>query len=744
MATDAQIRALVRRRLARHSAVEEKMRQPLRGLTETYLQIEEEELRREKWGRLSSLLAAIPYPKVPRLRHAGLAYTHAIPTFSPKGLAHKIVVAVTVAAVPIAALAWTQSTEVLKSLNRAIACAETTTLIGADGLLVGATPTSDEAICANYRFMVTAPFSAATTERLGAAVASIEGQFTVGSPYVWFGHDVRGFARKAGQMVGLLPGRGFSSPLLTSVEAAMGEHDLSPWRKLVMIVATSRFTAEALPDDASRAAFIVEHMPTVVRAGHPRAGLLGAHAIFGGEPRTTAEYCQLARAMGYAIWAIRDEVTPRAAQSWATSVGPGAAACVRALAPTPDAEAQAMSDLRAACGGTDLCISPPPLPPDVPEAMALRGLDDALVAIAKDRLPRFSPLSPPGNAQLVALDAMRLGGIERAGPHQTTLDTETQYAIDRSIDPELEYLDRRLPQEACLTGQCANRVDHTVLLAELVGDGNVALRALHVNRHGALTGWLQLDDLTGDWWAEPPRFGLGSTAKVIVLLAATQHGIERVCSNAVGGPDCRHGFWMSLRHAIAMSESEPFQWIAAQYPDEVAAVQQQLGAAQGEVVSNRSYDAAFGIGRSTMTPVEAVALFAAMLEDGQSTVRFFEDGPAVADIDLRAAGIDAEALAAARRVLDAPMVDDGGTLFAVGQMLREQGLTPVAAKSGTHSELGVNLVRTSTVAFATPNGRRFILHVSLTATDTTDGLGDLSHDDLVAIQRAVIDSLKQQ
>lgn len=741
MSTEFQIRALARRRVARQRALADKKRQPLQGLAEAYLRFEEEELRHAKYSGLASWMTTIPL-----LRLLGSSYTRlpsvpSMPTFAGKGLARKVMVASAVVAIPVAALAWTQSTVALQALDRAIACSATTTLIDEDGQLVGAIPSNDEATCAGDRAMVTAPFSPETTERLGVAVAAIEGEFSVDSPYVWLGHDIRGFARKAGEVVGLLPGRGFSSPLLTSVEAAMGEHDLTPWRKFVMILTTSRFAAEGLPDDASRARFISMYMPSIIGAGHPRAGLLGAHALLGGEPETPAEFCQLARAMGYAVWAVRDEVTLRAAQSWATSVGPATAACVRAVTETPEAEVAAISDLRAACDGTDFCISPPPLPPGVPESMARRGLDETLIEISRERLPRFSPLSPPGNAQLAALDIMRLGGIEPGGNHATTVDAKLQAALDMLIEPTLDSLDRKLPPDVCLTGQCAHRVDHSVLLGELMPSGNVSIRALHVNRHGALTGWPHLDGQTGVWHAEPPRFGLGSTSKVIVLLAAAQHGITRLCSNAEGGPSCQGGEWMSLRKATALSETESFQWVAAQYPDEIAEIQEQLTAAQGEVVADRAFDAAFGIGRSTMTPIDAVALLAAMLGEGHGTVSFFVDGPALSEIDLGAAGISAAALARAREVLDAPMVDQGGTLISVGEMLRSEGMTPILGKSGTHTEQGVNLVRTSTVAFATTDGRIYILHVSLTASDTTEGLGRVSHDDLVRIQRAVIDSL---
>jgi len=737
MAVDAQLRALARKRIRRRQAIEEKIRQRPLGLVETYLRIETEELRRQRLARLGTWSPSIGlpwplrFPDQPRNAAVRVPVTrHHVPW----GLVRNVMLAGVVLAAPIMTLAWAQSSAALQKLDRAIACAATTTLVDASGRLVGAIPVLNVVDCDGHRFMVTAPFSPETTETLATAISAIEGEYSVNSSYVWFGHDVRGFARKLGQLLGFLPGRGFSSPLLTSVEAVMGEHDIGLWRKLVLFLATSRFAAESLPDDASRARFITMYMPSIQGAGYPRAGILGAHMLFGGrEPQTTAEFCQLARASGFPIRAIGDSVTGRFARTWAQSIGPGAAACVRALSLTPEVEAEAMTDLRAACGGTDLCLSPPAATTE----MDRDRLEAAWIDIARDRLPRFAPLTPAGNTRFVALDLLRLSGADLGGIRQTTLDTELQSAIDRAVEPALGQVGRRLPTDVCLTGQCAHRVDHTIILGEVIGRA-VAIRALHVNRHGALTGFPIYDPQTRRWEAAPPRFGLGSTSKVMILLAAVQHRINRVCSNSAGGATCMGGRWLSLRKAMARSDSDAMQWIAARYPTEIAAMQAQMGA-QDNSVAFSAFDAAFGIGRSAMTSAQAMALFGAILGEGHGTVRFFDR--AVSEVDLGAAGIDAQALATARRVLDAPMVDGGGTLTSVGSLLRAQGLTPLVAKSGTHTEQGVNLVRTSTVAFAMPDGRRFILHVALAATNTINGLGRLSHEDLVAIQRAVIDTL---
>lgn len=725
----AALKALALDHIDRHEAVENAKRRGNPGEVAIFQEIKRQQEWKRAWGRVLApwhlaRLPVVPLPPRPRLRAVSLNWVTAL-----------FAAFILVPAVALA-LAWPAATAVVRDLERAITCAQATGVFDATGQLIGGMPVEPQPACTS----VTVPFPDDVAVQVAESVAAIEGGYRTDDIRVWGGHDVLGFVRGALARIGVLPGRGFSGPLLTTVENLLGEHGVSPWRKLQLILGTTRFVASHLPDNTSRARFIANHLPTIRQAGTPRAGMAGAALLFDGRPpQTAAEYCQLARAAGFPVWAVRDSVTAPAARSWATSVGPAAAACVRATAPNEQAVTQALNDLRAACGGTDLCMSPPPPPPGIPADMAERGLNAALIDIARDRLPRFVPLTPPGGLNLMVTDTLRLQDIEPGPVLETTILQDLHQTFAASMPEALHHLDRRLPRDACLSGQCAYRVDHAVVLAELEGDGDLAIRALDLNRHGAITGVPIQTDASRGWEVAPPRFGLGSTAKLLIFLASIEHGVERACSNPSGGDTCLGGTWMSLRTAIATSDSGAAQWLALRYPAEVIMMQNQLSdTAPGGDFS--AFDAAFGIGRSAMTPIQAMTFMGALMGDGHGAVHLVP-GHTLSAIDLTQAGIHATTLSEARQLFSAPLTDAGGTLAQASAMLRAEGMTPLMGKTGTHTENGVNLVRTSTIVFATPEGRVFVLHVSLTATETQHGLGGVSHGDLVALQRVAVRAL---
>lgn len=646
---------------------------------------------------------------------------------------------------PLAAAAgvwvWHEATQVVAVVERNRACAQVTVFTDAEGAILGARPVLGAETCGTARPQVTAAFDRETEVRFARAIAAIEGAYSTSSRWVWFGHDVRGVARKAASLVGLLPGRGMSGPILSAFEALAGEADGVSWpRKIVLMVAASRFTWTELPTDAAREAFITRHMVTVTRTGADRGGRLGAEMIFAGRgPQSLADLCVLARAAGFPLWAVSDaRVSPRAASSWTNAVGPGAAACVRALAASPAEAAEALAELRAACGGTDLCLSPPDpdAVPGVPPAMARRGLDEARIEIARHRLPQFRPLGLAAGAGLGVIDLLRLAGLEEEPVVPTTLSRQMTAAFERDIPQALDRLGRRLPAESCLVGRCRHRVDHAIVLAEVTEEGRALIRAVHANRHGAFAGWPQRDPATGGWTAHPSRYGLASTAKAMLVVVARNRGVNRLCNNPAGGPRCRDGSWIALEDAISRSMSHPFRWLATEYRDDIARIQGAFGR-EAEPGPGSAFDAAYGIGASSLTPTEAVQLFAALAAGEGGEVRLFPDRPIAPALDLGARGIAPAAVAGACTVLAAPL-QPGGTLAATGQMLAEEGVQPLCGKSGTHTEGGIDQVLTSTLAFQTAAGRRFVLHVSVVATDRTQGLGRLGHADLVPLQRAAL------
>ncbi len=444
----------------------------------------------------------------------------------------------------------------------------------------------------------------------------------------------------------------------------------------------------------------------------------------------------MARASGQPLRLIRNEVTPEAARSWATINGPATALCIERTAIDSQDFAAAMAGLRAACGGTDLCLHPPEPPPGVPASMAARGIVDAIVEIADEQMPRFTPLTPDESVRIATIDLARLSGTGLNEDLRTTIDAALQRELTPAIESGLEEIDRRLPVDVCLTGQCAHRVDHSVIVGEIADDGVVELRALYVNRPGAIAGSPELNvDGTG-WHALPPHFGMASTGKAALAILAVEHGITHLCDNRDAGPECEDGEWIPLREAVGHSLSEPHAWLAAQYPGELAALQDRLSLIGGETVVDASFDAAFGIGEAAMTPVNAMALFGAIIGNGQSGVRLFED-QIYAPVTLT---VTDTVLKGTRALLTAPL-SPGGTLSAAGEALATLGAVNLVGKTGTHTENQIDLVLAETVGL-TLSGRRFIVVVMFTATDPATGLGNLTHADLVPLQTAIVNKLR--
>lgn len=710
MNRDPILRADVRRRKAKRKAVTDRIANRQVGVIRQWMRIWQEENRK---GRFTLPTWHAPLPAFGSLRLT----------------LGRVLLAGGAVAVPVVAVAWTQSATVLSDLARAMECAQTTAFLASDGTVLAAVPVDSSTECQEARAMLTAPHSAETTARLSQAVVAIEGSFASTDDWVWLGHDVRGFARKGLEWIGVLEDRGFSAPLLTTVEATLGEHDIGLWRKGVMMLATSRLAIDMSDDE--RAAFIVNHMPATIGGGDPRAGALAADALFGRPPETTLEFCQLARAMGQQMWLVGDVVTDAAATSWETVNGPATESCIRQIATSPADEAAAMAGLRAACGGTDICFNPPPAPVGVPESMAERGRLASLVGIAQSQMPRFTPLVPDEGLRLAAVDLMRLNQIDPGGALGTTIDAALQARLDRAIDVELDAIDRTLPEGICLTGQCIHRVDHTILVGQIAEEGVVDLRAVHLNRTGGIAGWPERDD-SGQWHAQPPRFGLASTGKAALALVAVEHGLTRLCSNPDGGAACEGGTWVPLERALGHSLSGPHEWLANQYPADVAALEDGLSLNNDTTVVDPAFDAAYGIGRATMTPANALALMGAIVGDGTSGLRLFP-GQSYANVEL---GATPDALTATSELLRAPF-GPGGTLAEAGAALRALGVTLLGGKSGTHTENGIDLVLAETIAVEI-DGRRYVIVIALTATDVNTGLADLRHADLTNLLTAIL------
>ena len=655
-----------------------------------------------------------------------------------------VISAASIAALPMTAVAgvlWVEAGPVLEDLHRRVLCAEQVPVLDAGGQVLGYADSRPEGLDCTGLSLRAAPFPKDQEQVIAEAFSVIEGGFRPDDPRVWLGHDILGIR-------GLfLDNRGFSAPLLTTVEAVLDKSSgISWWDKAVTAMATTRLALTELRTTEARARFIATFMPTVVN----RSGRIAAEAMFGGRlPQTTAEICQLARAPHFPL-ELRNgpEVSPRAALRWVKSLGPGAAQCAEAIAKDPADLQQALVDLKAQCGGSDLCLSPPKFD-TLSREDAEAKLEGLRLAVAQPLLPPYRPLRVPGGAELVIDDALRLSGMDQGtAPVATTLDTAMQAKLSEGLEAVLEDIDRdhKLFADSCLTGPCPDRVDHRILLAEVDDTGAAAIRVYGGNRHGALTGWVTR--MATGWMAAPPKYGLASTSKALLVLVAKSNRVERLCALPTGGQSCRGGAWISLDEATAKSDSEAFAWLARRHPQDVARALVAMGHAArpdtgavpgGETAGDPAIDAAYGIRKAAMTSADAVALFAAFTA-GQGRTDLLTSGKPLAAVDLAGQGFGSNQRMQACQTLAAPLLAPGGTLEAAGRMLVNLGFQPICGKTGTHSEGGIDLVLTSTI-LARRDGRLWILHVALEAPERKHGLGTLHHSDLLPLQRLALSTI---
>ncbi|SFO29033.1 hypothetical protein SAMN04487859_12332 [Roseovarius lutimaris] len=695
--------------------------------------------RRAKWDGKVGLgwkpkgvrLPPMALPSIPSPVRLGLALSKPLGrlagallpgTWTRRGLVRGTALAL----VPVSAVAWHVSNGYIETAKRNLRCSEVVAMRAEDGTILDAWPAHGTDECGEHRSHLTIPIPAGRDRTMVVEmVGTIEGAWRVKDTIL--AQDPKGVVRKLASMVGLLGDRGMTGPLQSTFETLAGVPGGARWyQKPVLMLAGMRYAHAHLPDDLTREAFIANHMPLVKNAGYPKAGLFGAQQLFGGMPQGLLEQCRFARAAGFSVDLQRAgrPISPNAARSWTANLGPSTVRCIKLHGRNAAEIAAAMTELRRLCGGLDICEHPPSIDAGLPKA----ARDREQARIDALRLPvarAFTPLARPLgggeiNPGLLQRDAWKLAGAPSSGEVlDTSIYARAQASLNQRMAKLLHEGEHLLPKGSCFTGRCGHRIDHAVVVVEH-GAGGPKIRAVHMNRRGAITGTVRRDSGNGGYSAEKPRFGLASTNKAMLALVAAENEVSRLCSAPNGGSTCVGGHWIPLETALGKSVSPPFEWLVHQYPQSTKALLNGLHIRGGTVVSP-AFDAAYGIGRQS-APADMITYFDALM-NGASPGLSVLGQPLLEPVDLDALGFDATTRAAARELLGAPLRAEG-TLAAANQMLRALGVHPELAKSGTHTEKGRNLVRTSTVSSRLPDGRVFTSFVFASVTDNSQSLGD--------------------
>lgn len=632
---------------------------------------------------------------------------------------------------------WWTSGDHLKAAERNLGCGDAVALVSETGVSVGHLPVRP---CDGERPHLTSPVdNPQVVIDLADKIAFIEGDYRTSNTF--YGQDLKGLARKIASKLGFLSGhRGVSAPLQSAFESLAGRpHGAGPLEKLSLVIAGMRFIDRHLPDDASRARFLVNRMPILTGTGFPLAGSLGMREVFGGVPTSLLDQCRFARQAGFPLHAGSDRAPSlRMSRRWVNIIGPATANCIRHFATSEHERETALTKLRALCAGQETCYRPP-------SSYSRAELDRHALEVARLTLPKLAPPRRIGaGGGLVVRDHLRLSGRDTIGIDLTThLDPGLQAGMASIVRANLRSIERRsdlLPADSCLTGTCANKLDHLIAVAELTGD-RLVLRGVSTNRHGALFGMPAIRT-DGHWQASQPKFGQASLNKIKHALIAARFGVEMLCEtrltlthDPLTGCDAGRVRASPTRVALARSLNDPFIGLARRYAGEMTALERAAGYV-GASLDNPAVEATIGLGPSA-PPARYMELLGAIMNGGRvGRLALFskDDQPW---FDLVSLGYSDVVAARAMDLLSAP-ISPGGTLASMVGVIAVPGCAITAGKSGTHATREGPTLSKVVLLAVTCGGRRFVVYGAISAGSHHAGIGAVKHRHLGPLLRSAL------
>jgi len=600
---------------------------------------------------------------------------------------------------------WIASLESPVADRAAVArrCADSVLLRDDKGHMLGVMRRHQEPDC--YGKHMTTEFDDQNARAIAKAIGILEGRFKRTDPTL-FGIDMVGFARLAcfeterwlrggfprehasqGKKKTICPFAG-TSPMQSFVEKLAGDPhpQKSLFKKINYLRATAIFEARYLRgNDTLRARFLSGQSPVLEEhGGREYGGRLAAEHLFGGMPTSLGQKCLFAAAAGFPLRMPYDG----ASEKWKNSVNArldkakhrAASKCVPKLARSSEEQDEALQEINAF---------------ELPAA----------------HLPRLSE-----HILMLLEDPLIFPTIDRTDIH-LTLDAELQRLVEKSAP---------LFVQSMVPGR--SKPDWLLAVAEIKENGVLELRAAGASRRGLLAGPHRSE--RGVIRHHLPDIGLGSQAKIPLVLLGTRKGYSELCNRQIGtisnasGPsavsDCESdpaGF-VDIRFATARSMNAPFAALAEDHPADIRDlhnVLNWLGPDMGPT------GAALGIGR-TPSPSQMMTL-AAAIDEGRFGHPLRSRGLSIISseagraIDLSLAGYTALHGSKAAAILRAPLGPDG-TLFKIGRHLSDVACRLIWGKSGSPEIAGgtTAMARSATLV-AECGTRRFVLFAMITSGD---------------------------
>jgi hypothetical protein len=619
------------------------------------------------------------------------------------------------------------STAAVERVGNRSACLNTLQLVDVDGREVGLIRRALRDDCDRVAF--SAPFEPEAAMRIATAFGQLEGAWTR-SPRTFLGHDLVVYVAAAlskaesvllrplqGNADGtrrwsILPSRG-SGPILTVFESLSGNPDAvsSIGEKAANLRDAALFAAHHLPDDQTRAHFIAQSLPVLaVDGGRELGGARAADVLFGGPPEGWGETCLFAALSGFPLdMRAHRRTLPTFVKREQRARG-RAVACVEALAAAEERAAE-------------------------------------LTVLRNWKLPAHAVPVLASAMLAPVLEARALPVSEESNQIALTVRAEAQAAAGDALRPLLTRIEDRLAAGQCFGRDCRARASYTIAVAEIEGDA-LPLRLLAANREGAIFG--HHDGPPDARHAVPPDFGLASQHKTLLVLLAAQHGEDALCNRRiagitnVSGPEpvaaCEGGLGrVRLAEAVARSMNTPFVDLAIRRTEAARAIEDGLG-----LLGPPSQPGAIALGQGRTAPPERfMALMAALDRAGHGApartegLSLIVGRPAWA-IDLLPLGLDEDAARRAARAMAAPLDHPAGTLRPLALALRDAGFAPGIGKSGTGETPEGSARQRGFTATAERDGRRFVVHVSVSSRDGRTPLGTVPTADLAALAVAAL------
>lgn len=584
------------------------------------------------------------------------------------------------AALALGVVAVSQRNEIgaaIEVVARTRECAETT-LYDAQGFVL-ARPARPDSACPHpnpgvdadgntrdvKRPFLTMPY-ASEEEALRAAddLAAVEGRYRVG--HTIYGVDPIALVKnvvKAGQnLMGFDVKYGFSGPILTGVEFALGESEgMTLQRKMFTFLVAAEYTRRHLKTDYARAQFVNATVPAILDRGNHVSGALADRMWFGDEPPSLAQRCMRASASKHFVRPVPEgDPSSRDISTWSSAGNDGATLCITRRAESESERTSAMAELNAMC----------------PEIACRTRSDETGLSTSEismmiaDAYARHGPASMSrselAGAETVLEDARRLANIPPGTRMATTLDPAAQVAVHGAAQD----------MRAQLRGTYGTDVWLTVGVFDLSDQTPKLLAATSNEPTGALSR-PPVADGDGGFVPGHPTKTLGSVNKTVLALFGHTHGIHQACSE---------GACETMERAIGRSATPPFYNLADRLGGlGLAEFRGAMGYVTPEAAPEAydlAHDAVHG-SVARIAPLQAVGSMAALMHGAFDGVEVFEGHRIGLPYSLPELGVSD----AARR----QTLNDLRAVFAPGGTLRGlRNSGPVGectqlGKSGTHN-----------------------------------------------------------